>query len=248
MKRIFLALIVVLTTNVYSQTDTKCQKDFDFVVNYLEKNLPGFSDNVSETNLYEYKTLKSNLGDKIKDISDRNECAKYLVYYIEYFKDNHTLLRVRQRKSIDEKNHEKVKTFISSPVFKSRERFSLKRRHLRTRSLKDVRGIYETADSLYRVAVIPNKTKFRDYIGVIVKSKTKLWKKGQVKFEIKKKKDGLYEGFFYSKSHNIKYETTVPFNNGVLGDGWFKTNRKDKVNHSLNLNRKIEFAVNNNIA
>ena len=112
---------------------------------------------------------------------------------------------------------------------------------MKTFKLKDIRGIYETADSSYKVAVVKSKTQFRDFIGVIVDSKSKLWKKGQVKFELKKKKKNLYEGFFYSRNHSLIYKTVVPFNNGILGDNWFKSKIENKVNYSLNLNKKSKF-------
>ena len=111
-----------------------------------------------------------------------------------------------------------------------------------------MRGIYETADSSYKVAVVKSKTKFRDFVGVIIDSKTKLWKKGQVKFELKEKSKNLYEGFFYSRNHSLSYKTVVPFNNGILGDNWFKSETQNKINHSLNLDRKTKFEVKDDVA
>lgn len=249
MKKILLLfLLIIFVSKVYSETNTKCLEDYNFVVDYIENNSPAFSDNVNDKTRSDYEKLKKGLKEKVKTISSKNDCAKYLVYYIEVFNDNHTYLRIPANAKVDESDGKQVAKFLESELFKNRETYKLKLKNLVKTTLNDVRGIYETADSSYKVAVVESKNQFRDYIGVIIDSKSKLWKKGQVKFELKKKKENLYEGFFYSRYHSLIYKTVVPFNDGILSDNWFKSEIQNKVNHSLNFNRKTKFEVKGDFA
>ncbi len=247
-KLLLLILLNVFATNAYSFVDTKCSEDYKFVVDYIENNSPAFSDNVNNKTRPKYEKLKADLEEKVKTVSSENDCAKYLVYYIEFFNDNHTYLRIPANAKIDESDEKQVAKFLESELFKNRETYDLKESQLQNYPLNDVRGIYETADASYKVAVIKSKDQFRDLIGVIIDSKSKLWKEGQVKFELKKKKENLYEGFFYSRNHSLLYKTVVPFNDGIFGDNWFKSKIKNKVNHSLNRDRKTKFEVKDDVA
>ena len=77
------------------------------------------------------------------------------------------------------------------------------------------------------ISVFPDKTGFRDYVGVIVDSKTKLWKRGQVKLEFKKKPNSnLFEAFVYMRNHSLRYYHNFTFNDGILGGNWYKTSLK----------------------
>ena len=88
--------------------------------------------------------------------------------------------------------------------------------------------------------MVKSKTKFRDYIGVIVESKTPLWKKGQVKMEIQMTPNGQNTALVYLRNHAIRYYNTFPLKEGILGDIWFKTSKKDKINHALSTPNEFE--------
>lgn len=224
--------------------DCGCKKDFDYVVNYIESNFPGFDKNVTTNTKQEYLIFKKGLEKDITKVKTKNECLKYLTYYVEYFKDNHTKMRTLYSKSIDESNEARVSEFKSSPQFLDTERIELtKSQKTKKYPINDIRGIYISSDSTYTIQIIEDKTIFRNYAAVIIASKTKLWENGQVKFEIKPKTENIYEGFFYSHNHQSNYETAVPFNNGFLGTYWVKADKENRTNHGINLDTSFKHFI-----
>jgi hypothetical protein len=53
MKLILHTLLLLLSLPLLSQK-CSCEEEFNFVVNYYEENLPGFADNVNDSNLTSY--------------------------------------------------------------------------------------------------------------------------------------------------------------------------------------------------
>ncbi|WP_166642011.1 S41 family peptidase [Pedobacter duraquae] len=66
------------------------------------------------------------------------------------------------------------------------------------KNTKGITGIYWNEDSSARIAVIRNKTLFRDYAGVVISAKAGMWLPGQVVLELKSGKDTL-KGIMYDK-------------------------------------------------
>jgi len=214
------------------------------VVTYLERNLPAFSTTVTPEQEAEYNDFKRALEKEVKLVRSRTECIRYLVRFTEYFPDNHTKIRVPKQTQFDVDNPEGRKAFLASEAVRQREYISLRPEHrVPSTDLDQITGLYRTADSLYTVAVIPSKTSFREYVGVIVESRSPWWIPGQVKFELAQKGPHVYEGFFYSALHELSYRTVVPFQNGVIGNHWFNTTRSHTVDHSTNPGRAIELEV-----
>lgn len=241
----FLFLCLVTTfifLSVANGQSCGCANELDFVTKYYEANLPGFADNVTEKNRQEYEKFRQNLSKKAEKIKLKDECFKLLVYYVEFFRDNHSTIS-SQNKSVNEKDESSLKEFFASESFATRETFALKDSDLKQYPLEDVRGIYQTVDGTYTVAVIPNKGNLREYIGVIIESKTPLWKKGQVKFELNPNKNGGYEVFSYQRNHSLKYSPNFILNEGVLGDIWFKTSLENKISQNINVSDELSFKV-----
>ena len=216
-------------------TDCGCQQDFEYVVDFMEANFPGFDENVRADNRLNYVVLKEQLADQVATAQTPNDCLKYLTYYVEFFKDNHTKMRAAKRLYVDEMSTAAVAEFLSSAAFLQTETIAPSKKQQRKKyPLKDIRGIYWSTDSMYKVAIIPSAAQFRDYVGVILEARTELWTKGQVKFELQQKANNLYEGFFYNRYHQGAYQTAVPFNRGFLGSYWVKADKANPINYSLN--------------
>lgn len=242
------SFIIILTTLIWAQftnaQDCNCKKDFDFVVNYIEANFPGFDKNVTKDNEQAYLSFKEQIAKKVKTINTQNDCLKYLTYYVEFFKDNHTKMRTLKGIKVDESSSESVNKSLSSKDFLETEIIPLtKEQKSKIYTIDDIRGVYVSSDSIYTIALIENKTNFRDYVGVIISSRTKLWEENQIKFEIKRKNENVYEGFFYNRYHQGSYKTVVPFNNGFLGNTWVKVDKENKENYSLNTNQEFKYSV-----
>ncbi len=242
MKTYFTALCCCLIAICsYAQDNCTCTQDLEFVIGYYERNLPGFKDNVTPDTEATYATLKQDLLQASSDTQNKSNCFKLLVYYVEYFRDNHSKI-IMSVPHIDETDATSLEAFFASEIYKARERYELQASDLKQYPMDDIRGMYQTADSTYTIAIIPNKGTLRDYIGVIVNAKTALWEKGQVKMELKSKPDGGFEAFVYMRNHSLYYYPDFKLRAGILGDSWFKQSKKERVNHSLK-QRAFDFKI-----
>ncbi len=185
MNNLLFFVFSLLSIAVLSQENCSCSTELDFVIDYYERNLPGFKDNVTSKTKAYYDNLKQNLRRASKKADNKLACFKVLTYYVEFFKDNHSSIRM-YFPPIDEKDPNQLDIFYKSKIYNSREFYALHKDELKQYPIDDIRGIYQTKDSAYTIAVIQNKNTLRDYIGVIVESKSKLWNPGHVKLEIKK--------------------------------------------------------------
>ncbi|MGB1032008.1 MAG: S41 family peptidase [Flavobacteriales bacterium] len=235
MKAHFIVLILFMTSQLANSQDCKCQKDFEFVVDYYEENLPGFKDNVSEDNLEEYEDFKNTLYNLSKDhCSDEDLCFKTLLVYVEFFKDNHSSIYTNNSVVVDESRKKEVKRFLNSEFFLHRE--TIENINLNTTNpIEELENSYQTKDAAYTVTIVKNKNNFRDYVGVIIDSKTPLWKQGQVKFELKKVGENSYDMFMYMRNHSLRYHKNVKLVDGVLNDNWYNVNLEEKQSYNIDL-------------
>ena len=241
MKTYFINLLLLLSLQLVNAQDCKCQKEFDFVVNYYEENLPGFKDNVNSTTIATYNQLKNKLRKQAKQYCNNEDlCYKTLLVYVEFFKDNHSSIYTNKTVNIDESTPEALKKFHKSATFKNRELISTIKT-LPNKAINAIENQYQTKDSSYTVAIIKNKNNFRDYVGVIVASKTALWKKGQVKFELKKVGENTYDMFAYMRNHSLRYYKNVRLTNGVLNDIWYNTQLKERKSYNIVSNQELTF-------
>ena len=224
--------------------DCGCGEDFDFVVRYLEANLPAFSQHVTPDKRAAYTTFREALRRKADLATDQNACFRYLTRYVEFFPDNHTKMRNRGTVTVDESDPASLTAFRSGAPYRETETMPLPdESDLLTFPLTDVRGVYVSMDSQYTVAVIDAQTEWRDYVGLILDASNPLWQPGQVKFELKRKDDRTFEGFLYDRYHRAEYLTAVGFGAGFLGEHWVKREKADQVNHSLNPDQAFTYRV-----
>ncbi len=242
MKNGLIILCLLISYLGISQNDCSCATELEFVIDYYETNLPGFKDNVHEGTQAEYDDLKRTVREEATKVRLASACYKVLVYYVEYFRDNHSTIRMKIE-GLDESDQDLVDSFYQTAQYKSRETIALTEQDLQQYEADDIRGIYQTKDGYYKVAVIENKGPLRDYVGVIVESKSKLWKPGHVKFELKQKKDGKLDAFSYMRNHSLRYTANYFNGFGMLGNAWYKTTHLDQTNHALNTGNKIDFKL-----
>lgn len=236
----FLTLISLLFFNTYSQTDEcACTKDLKYTIAHIERNLPAFQVDVTPSNRKQYKKYKAKLLKRSRKANSLNDCYRIINDYVEYFADNHTRL-VPPYTNIDESDPKAVTKFISSDIYKSREKIKITDSHRRQYPLEDIRGVYQTKDGAYEIAVIESRSPIRDYVGIILKSNTKLWSAGQVKVEIRETDNG-YEAYEYLRNHALRYAFRFPLNNGVLGNTWYKTSKQEFVDQSRAVINNFEF-------
>ena len=241
-----LILLLLSLTFVARNQECNCEQDYKYLVNYLENNFPGFNKDIATKGLLIYSKFKNRIGEKTKTITTKNECLKFLTYFVEFFDDNHTTINnyTNKKWQINESSTNELEQFYKSSEYQNTEVVKLSNKEiLKKYMINDIRGIYVSLDTIYTIAIIKNKTAFRDYIGVIVDSKTKLWKIGQVKLEFRHKRENIYEGFSYNRWHKASYKTAIPFNVGFLGDYWIKKDKKKRINHSLSEDKSFSYSI-----
>lgn len=240
MKTFLFLISFFLGTITFAQNNCSCTSDLDYVIQYYEENLPAFETDITKDNIDEYDNLKKQVYNESLQITNKVACFKLLLLYVEYFRDNHSTIRMNFPQ-INENNQDDITEFLSSEIYQATEIYQLSEEDKKEYPISEIRGIYQSESGVYTIAVLPSKTNFRDYVGVVIDSKSKLWKKGQVKLELKTKKNGEFEAFVYLNNHSIKHSSRYPFYNGVLGSNWFKTNLKSKKNYAVNLDDTFDF-------
>ena len=236
----FIFLFTITLSNNFFGQKCSCETELEFVINYYETNLPGFIDNVSDSNRLEYDNFKKKIQTNVQQAKDKNECFKMLTYYVEFFKDNHSSIQMNVAQ-VDDKDKKSLKAFYKSDAFKNTETIQLTEDNLKQTELDKITGIYQTSDSMYTVAIVPNKNDLRDYVAVIIESKTPLWIKGQIKFELKQKSENVFDVFMYMRNHSLRFISNVKLNDGILVDDWFKTSLKTRKSFNIEAPKDLQF-------
>ena len=103
----FITTFLLLTFLINQAQEKKCLSDFDFILNKIKNDYPGYADKVNEENIEELKVLESEIREKLIQYSD--SCYSYLNEYTDWFKDHH--LRVsyhrKDKKSRKKESYEK---------------------------------------------------------------------------------------------------------------------------------------------
>ena len=119
MKNILLFLFFISSFVALSQEDCSCASELDFVIDYYERNLPGFKDNVTPKTKTYYENLKGDLRAAAKTAENKLACFKILTYYVEFFKDNHSSIRM-YFPTIDENDPNQLDIFYKSKIYNSK--------------------------------------------------------------------------------------------------------------------------------
>lgn len=242
LKNALIILLMLYTRSAWAQ-NCKCQDELDFVINYYEENLPGFVDNVDEENYPAYNDFKKELTDQANEsCEEREACFKTLLTYVEFFQDNHSTIYSNSTNSVDESDKESVERFLQSAIFMNREvitEIDYKSRN----PLDSIENIYNLSEGVYKVAIVKSPNSFREYAGVIVDSKTPLWQKGHVKFELKRTSDSTFNMFSYMRDHSLQFYKNVKFKDGILNDSWLniKLRGKNKKVYSSSIYSDLVF-------
>lgn len=155
-----------------------CLKDFNFLVDKIKADYPGYNDKVKPENIRKLITLEKALRNKINLYPD--SCSSYLKQYATYFKDNHLRVgKVREGQVREEKS--KVSSFGKNIVPNLDE-------------LKDISVNSKSIEGLWTswrgdVAVVKN-SESSDYLGIAINYQG--WKLNQVVFEFEPRNDTVY--------------------------------------------------------
>jgi Peptidase family S41 len=231
MKNFFKLLSVFMFAFFLKAQDCKCENELKFVVDYYEQNLPAYTIDVNISNRKWYKEFKIRLLNDAKNkCNQETECYKTILTFVEFFKDNHSTIKQNSSLKIDESKPEEVERFLNSETFKTREFFE-KFEIEDSNDLNEIVNTYQMDGNT--VAIVKSKNDFRDYVGIIIKSESSLWKKGQVKFELKEKSKNVFDMFLYMRNHSMEYQKNITLKNGILSHDWFNVKLKEKKSYNV---------------
>ncbi|MDO8968679.1 S41 family peptidase [Algoriphagus sp.] len=225
----------IFSNSSFSQGLEKCAclSEFQFLQGYIETNFAAFNDNVNEANRGDYESFVQKIKSEISDDSIDDHCLIYLQRYLNFFKDNHTQIN-DPGYIFDESDEAAFQEFLRSPHFQKRERVDLDlaalEKSLATATSNEIEGIYQSSDGSYKVALVKNQNAFRDYYGIILDSKSKLWQPGQVKFELKQTGENSFKGFYYYKYYGLNTEAVI-YDGRKLGS-WVKKGLESTQNEA----------------
>ncbi len=239
---LFICVFLLTAHLAIAQSTCDCTFELEYIIEFTEENLPGFRDNVDASNVEEYEKYKSSLLSNSRQVNTKMECLKVLTYYVEYFKDQHTMIRL-YGPDVDWHDQASVRRFLQSDIYKATETYQITDNSLMQYPIEDIRGVYQNRDSTLTIAVVEDQTINRDYAGVVVESATEKWKKGQIILEIKQSIQDSYSAFIYSDDRSMGYENNYPLANGVLGDIWYKTTLNQYINPVIDAPYDLTFKV-----
>lgn len=185
---IFLIFFIALTSNLRSQTGD-CIKDFDFLVQKIKVDYPGYRDKVTSKSKQSLIQLERELRNKIQLYPD--SCGKYMNSYTSWFKDNH--LRIRRLNSSSVSNNN------DKPILKV---YSGNLDSIKFSGSDPVEGLWHSFGG--DIAIIKSKTN-NEFNGVAVTFRN--YKKNQIVFSLSKLADNEYNMISYPYSNSFKPKT-----------------------------------------
>lgn len=217
MKLLFFVLLLGLPTWAAQAQAPPCAclTDFDFTVQYVERNLPA----AQGTRPPGYARFKRQLRRAVARDPVAAHCLQYLNRYVATFHDSHSDVSgdpAAAGPAVPETDSVAVAAFRASPLFRHTECVRLLPL-ARPTQVTDLGGRYQTPDSTYTIQLQRSQTPLRDYVGVIVRARTPLWQPGQVKLELRRNPDGrTFSGVQYQRNHTAQVLPPVWLEQGRL--------------------------------
>ena len=174
-------------------------RDFDFIDKTLRDDSAGFPDKTAGPKLAEYEALAR--AQRAAIAADPTQFMDATWKLLAWFKDGHLGLEELPTRAPP---RSPAPTSPSDAELAKQGRFlavddkSLRRQ----RNLLAPRGIYETIDGTYTVAVVPDPAKRGSFVGVILDSKNASWVRGQVKFIVDPDGPGKWRGTLWRRDHS----------------------------------------------
>lgn len=203
----------------YTQ-DCDCEAASLFLKQQVENNYSGFKDKTQGENKRLYDDLTAQLLAKAKTTTKLHYCIGLQKEWLSFFRDGHI--------RVDENQVPVVNDSVQLlKMIQETEHITLKKQTLKKlKSQKGIEGIYSTVDSTYTIALIKQQSEYRDYVGIIVQSKSPTWKEGEVKLELKSIGNDNYIAYAYYRDHS-GHVTNYHFDGTSLNNGaWIKMGAK----------------------
>ncbi|WP_282126889.1 S41 family peptidase [Marinifilum flexuosum] len=192
----FIITISLLLGFIYSHAQDKKQlSDFDFIINKIKNDYPGYSDKVNDENIQELKKLEKKTRKMMIQYPD--SCYKYLKDYTAWFKDYHLRVSKIRNSSKRESYKKKYAEFNLDSLQKTS---------------KAIEGIWIGYRGSFAV-----KKELHKYIAISIDLRG--YEKNQIIFEAIEKKNNEFDLTTYRNNRGFKprqEKASLLLNNSVL--------------------------------
>lgn len=210
MKAILIVLYAVflISFNSFGQS-CNCSQEFNYVKDKIENNYAGFRDKVNDQTEAAYHKHSISAFEQSKLITTPAQCIYLINKWLTFFKDGHIQVGRNRISKEREEVYLKARIQRTEHIYLSEEELgSLK-------NTKGIAGIYWDKDSVFKIAVLRKPTAYREYVGVIISSKTGKKLPGEVTLELTQDKKML-RGIYYDKYY-IPENVSLQISKDALG-------------------------------
>jgi len=215
---VFAFVLVAQTSGAAASQACSCAADFDTLAAKVVADYPRYHLEHVDRDV-RYRALVDSLRAAARTAGD-DECVSVLRALVDYFHDPH--LFIMESPSVADSVRDRLRREAEViPLDEAGIREALRRR---TDTLDPVEGIWYT--EAFRVGVIRDPRRRRDFVAVYLGGSDSGWAAGQVKAELWRSEGGGYRGIVYAADHTRRHEPGGRIYRGTLlqlfGETWGK--------------------------
>lgn len=217
------AVLAAQTAEPGPPAEHGCRETLAWVVDQIERNYPGFADQVTDATRSDYEALREEARRLAAPLEADARCHEVLRDYLEFFRDRHLRISYSARAAgrtdgaagpTDDDVRRRFADWPKRSVSEAEARAYLDARRGR---LDPVEGIWETVGSAYRVAILPAEEdeSGERYEAVVLRADGVWWTPGQIKARLERTGEGRYASTYYMGDHSPR-ESEARLREGVL--------------------------------
>lgn len=199
-----LTALTILATNLIFGQDCSCADNFVWLKETIENNDAGFQYAIDQKGEREYQKHSNFFSDKVKKITDKEECAEILLSWLRFFRNGHLWIGLNNDKVIAQVEIDTLKIKAQYADWKiypyKKNEFN---KYISKLNEPSFEGIWSSPPYTIGIKKVNN-----EYIGFIIEADGVYWDKNQVKFKIKEEADG-FKASYFMKDHTAKEFTDV---------------------------------------
>ncbi|HEX2534198.1 MAG TPA: S41 family peptidase [Chitinophagaceae bacterium] len=192
-----LLLLLLLLTGLHrlaAQT-CSCAQEFTFLTNYMEANHPGLNALATSAKATYTRSLKA-LQEEMRAAAPQEDCILYLQAYFTLIRDHHIRIDpvVPPIRRFNTADSAALDSFYRSTAFKQTVRRTVDSvalaRQLQKVPADGLEGWYRDPNEQL-IAVVPDRQGGWEYSGIVVTSKSRLFPVGTVRYQFRKRPEGV---------------------------------------------------------
>ncbi len=192
-----------MINNLSFSQSNDCLKDFDFLVNLIQADYPGYNDKVSDAKHSQLMLLEKEIREKITMHPD--SCGYYFNDYTDFFKDHH--LRVNRIR-----NEKQQPEIMEISTYGKNLYVNVDSLQQITKDATGIEGVWEGFRQKFIITKDGQK-----YVGVVVNNQG--WKNGQIIYEFEPVSDTVFNVInhsLYEQKQPYKTKATLNVNRKII--------------------------------